>query len=461
MSTETELFIPMSVEAEQGLLGAILMNPEVLHDVSESLVADDFYVADHRVLFDVICQLADDNQIDAILVAEKAEARTGKNYLPLVVEMASSISGYSNAKAYANVIKDLSIKRGLLRYTSSVSEYVAKNRSASAAEAVNHANTMLTQLDNSQSKTNAVMTTSEAMKIFVAELDGRFKRGDELNGFSSGWPAIDFYTNGWKRKNLIIIAGRPSMGKTTYALHMAANMAASGLNGLFFSIEMSTNELMEKLTACVGKIPLDFLQNPSKYNSDAIWPKLQAAAQKIKQLRLKIIECPGIHINQIKAYARKAHRAEKLDFIFVDHMHIVRGDAKEREREIAQISWSLKALAGELDIPMFALAQLNRGVESRTDKTPKLSDLRDSGSAEQDADLVQLIYRPDYYNDDENDINFGLIQIETAKHRNGKKGKSTLGNAFAESRLIDTERKIGYAAPMALPNYTSKKLKAL
>lgn len=433
-----------SVEAEQALIGGLLIDPSQIPEVQEMLKFDDFFIQKNRVIMDAIEKLFDiDAQIDVITVAELAIKITGDDDLfTYIVELSSNVSGSANVCSYARIIAENAIKRRVMTMTQVVSTYILNKPQATQDDVLNFAQNAMLDMEANHNDGLETIDMNSAIKNYVADLDARFRSDGKINGYSTGFDAIDEITNGWRKGELIIIAGRPSMGKSTYALQSASKMSIDqGLRGLFFSLEMSTEQLTEKLMACHGKVPLKFLKNPNQYRDDeTVWPKLELGARILKDKKFQLVHCPGMHINQLKAYARKYHRRQPLDFIVVDHIHLMDADGQSRERQLASISGALKALAGQLNIPVLALAQLNRGVESRTDKRPMMSDLRDSGSIEQDADIIQFVYRDDYYNDDPMNPNKGLVLIDTVKHRMGENGPAYLENRYDQSRLENSMR---------------------
>lgn len=440
---ESEIYsgVVSSVEAEQSVLGSLLLDSGAVADVLDVLSEADFYRQDHRIIFSAIAGLANDGSpVDIITVSEKVTAVNGPGKVPMayLAELAGGVAGTANVLAYAKIVFERSIKRQVLAAVLDVNKFVLGTPAATAEQVVNRAQTALIELDDRSDRSTRAVPVNEALRSYVADLDNRLRNGDQLQGFASGFSHLDRTLNGWKRGHLIIIAGRPSMGKSTYALQLGTHLSVmQKLNGLFFSLEMSQNELTEKMIACVGKIDLEWLQRPKEVRDENFWPMVEAGARQIKDSPIAIVESPGIHVNQVKSYARKAHRRQKLDWIMIDHAHIMGGNGETRQLEISDITKGLKSLAVELQIPVFLLAQLNRDLEKRkfSERAPKLADLRDSGGLEQDADIVQFIFRADYYSDNPHSSNEGLIQVETAKHRNGKKGIHTFLNHFSQSRM--------------------------
>lgn len=426
---------------EQALIGGLIINPITFHDVNEIVDIDDFYNIDHRRIFKAIKKLIDDGMdVDVVAISDIVEVEK-QGIFSYVTDLATNCAGSSNVFFYAKIIRDKAQKREVIWSANQIIKYTNEMTDATSEDVISFANSCFSKIDNRSSSGFELVAMDSALKSFVNDLEERFNSDDDkLNGLSSGLPDIDLLTNGLKPGHLIILGGRPSMGKSTLALQMAFNASErDSANGIFFSLEMPNNDLMQKLIACAGHVNLRDLENPKQAN-DEFWNVLANAAGRVKNVKLKTMYCHGAHINQIIANARKAHRVEPLDYIVIDHIHFLDSDGDTNERELSKITKSLKALAGQLNIPVIALAQLNRGLEKRHDKRPVISDLRGSGSIEEDADLIFFVYRDDYYNDDEYNPNKGLIQLELAKHRNGKIGKAFFEHRLDQSRVEPTKR---------------------
>ena len=427
-----------NLQAEEALVGIMLTNPDSIIDCQELVKPEEFFYEKTRSLFTVICQISDaGGQVDALTVGDALPELYDD-----ILELAVNALSVANIKSYSSIVSENATKRRVLAMARTVADYIVTKPEATKTDVVNFAQSAMIDFETNHQDGVQFFDMKTGIKQYVQCLDARHKADSSLTGYSTGFEAIDEVTNGWRRGELIIIAGRPSMGKSTYALQSASMMSISQkLNGLFFSLEMSSDQLMEKLIACHGNVPLNFLKAPAKYpNAESCWPMVELGARRIKDAPFNLVHCPGIHINQLRTYARKAHRRQPLDFIAVDHIHLMDADGQSRERQLASISGGLKTLAGQLNIPVLALAQLNRGVEQRQDKRPMMSDLRDSGSIEQDADIIQFVYRDDYYNDDEMNQNKGLVLIDTVKHRMGQNGPAYLENRYDVSKLEPTNR---------------------
>lgn len=427
--------LPQSISAEEALLGGLLIDPSPVHDVTEILGSADFFKADHRKIFAAIENLAaTDDGIDVTTVLARTEGIT----LAHLVDLAGSSVGSANAKSYARVVRQHSIKRQVIAAATEVSKTAYNDTDLTAEELVGMAQGVMIDLDDKAGKGLRSFSINDILKLTVADIDRRFNSDEELEGLSCGIPSVDKLTNGLKPGELVLFAARPSMGKSTIALQMAANLGQEGHRGLFFSLEVGELPVGKKLLACIGKMHLNKINKPKDYMTESDWPLLEVAARRLKNSPLEFIDCPGISIGQIVSYARKAHRRKPIEYIFVDHLHLVTGAGrKEKRDELGDISSTLKRLSGELKIPVIALAQLNRGVEQRNDKRPINSDLRDSGTLEQDADIIMFVYRDDYYF--EESPYKGIVEVYTKKVRNGELGKAQLANRFEMSRVDELE----------------------
>lgn len=424
-----------SLEAEQSLIGALLVDQSALVDVQEILSPSEFFQASHHHAFAAMANLAEQGKdIDVITVCERISATGQDADLTYLSDLAFNVTGTGNVLSYARIIHDRAMKRKVAQAGADIQRWMHDHPEAKASEFIEHAQSLVIGLDDRKEVAAGSVAIADAAQNYINELKRRYEDGDVLRGLATGLVDIDRRLNGMKKGNLILVAARPSMGKTTYALQSGLDITANQKKrGLFFSLEMTEDELMQKAYACIGRIPLDLLEKPTDRFFQDFGNNLHAAVAKFKSSDFHIIDCPNIHINQLKSYARKSHRRAPVDFIMVDHIHLMDSDGQTREQQISKISSGLKGLAKELDCPVIALAQLNRSVEQRPNKRPILSDLRDGGTLEQDSDVVQFLYRDEYY--DEDSPNKGIVELHTAKYRNGKVGRDYLANRFDQSRL--------------------------
>lgn len=409
-----------SIEAEQAVIGGLMIAPMKYDAVAEIIRAEDFFRADHRIIYTHIAK-ANRSELDAITLMDSMDAcgdlskAGGHGYL---IDLVGSIASSANILAYARIVKDKSRRRQVAEIMQLAhDEAVSSSDSVEviAARAASQIGTL--QTDN---RLSLVRDTSEILSSVVSKMDDRLNSNGSLDGLPTGLAALDSRYLGWKSGDLVVMAGRPSMGKSALAFQIAGFNAMAKRKVMCFSLEMTAEKIMERLIANTGRIHLGDIKDPKRNKNDDLWVKLSAAVGRLKNIPLVIDETPGLHVNQMCARARAEHMKGKVSLIVVDHINIAAGDGQSREREIAHITGALKGLAKELGCPVLALSQLNRGVESRPNKRPLMSDLRDSGAIEQDADIVILLYRDEYY--DENSVNKGVIEINTGKFREGEVG---------------------------------------
>lgn len=447
-----------SIEAEQSVLGAVLANANVLSDVSEHLTADDFFAAKHRAIFKAM--LAESGKSHAMDVISLSEAmhRTGDleqaGGIEYLTQMQLDNPGSANVRLYCQIIKDYAKKRGLMATINEVADSVAHEGHLSADELIALAASKIGGMQVADGE--GLRNTRQILKSLVAHWDKKSSSGNVIDGFETGLADLDRRFLGWKAGDLVVMAGRPSMGKSLLAFQIGIRGAVDrGRRVLGFSLEMTAERIMERAAANVGNIPLDALRRCEKEMFGEYSNQINIAARKLNDADLLIDQTPGLHINQIQARARAAHRKAPLDLVIVDHINIAAGGTK-KDTELAQltdISKGLKMLAKELGCPVLAVTQLNRGVEQRQDKRPKMSDLRGSGSIEQDADIVMLLYRDDYY--DEKSSFAGIVEVNTAKFREGETGVDRLANQFGYARVADLNpevyQQMANQAPVSSP----------
>lgn len=421
-----------SLEAEQAVLGACIIDENVFDMVSDQLSVESFFSNAHQTIFAAMSSITQEgNKIDIIEVAERIQAMTGQAQLNYLTDLAKSTPSVANCKVYAGIVKDRHKKREMINL---LTEYSLSMQQKDADyEAL--VSGLAACIGSTQGIDDALIReTNHIMKSSIQRIDSRFRSDSKINGLPTGITALDDRFLGFDPGDLVVIAGRPSMGKSVLSWQVAINAAMNDKPVFVFSLEMTADQLMERAFANVGRIHLGHLKDP-KSAPENMWPSLNLAASKLKDKPITIDETAGLHINQICARARAKNRIQPLSLVVVDHIHLVKSDGQSREREIANITGSLKGLAKELNCPVIAVAQLNRGVEQRSDKRPMMSDLRDSGSVEQDADKILLMYREDYY--DKSSVNSGVVEVITGKFREGETGTDYLAGVLHESRIAD------------------------
>lgn len=414
-----------SVEAEQSVIGGLLIDPNSF-DRIDFLVEGDFYVEDHRLIFRAIAlMLAERKPVDVVTVAEFLkssgvdERRIGLAHLG---ELVANTPSASNIKRYAEVVRDKRLLRDLLAASSDVAELARKAGPETAAQRIEAAQEKLLALSAGQSDSREPEEIGTALPRLLEAIEQRRDRQGAVTGLRTGFADLDRITNGLHRGDLIIIAGRPSMGKSCLALNIAENVVIDGGTALVFSLEMSADQLTERSTASVGGIALSVLR--SGQLADVDYSRLSAALGKLHKAGLVIDDTAAPTISQMRSRARRIQRKRGLDLLLVDYIQLIGSTdfrkAGNRNEEIGQITRGLKLMARELDVPVIALSQLSRDVEKRPDKRPMMSDLRDSGAIEQDADLILMAYRDEYYNPD--GPFKGLAEVLIRKHRQGALG---------------------------------------
>ncbi len=415
---------PQSLMAEEALLGGVMLENEALSQVVDYVQEDDFYRPGNREIFKTILRLAKNNEpVDLVTVADHLKQRQkldevgGSGYLSSLVD---NVHTAANLTAYAKIVKNKSLLRSLIHTATGIVEQ-SYGEVEDVDQLVDQAEKSI--LDVAKNRNQSEITPiDEVVKNSFAAIDAAYKSNTTITGVPTGFAEIDNLTCGFQRSELIIIAGRPSMGKTSLALNIAHNTAANqdSINRVaFFSLEMSKEQLVTRMLCSQSEINAQTIRRGLLKDED--WPRLSAAAALISDLPIYIDDTAAITVMEMRAKARRLKNGKGLDMVVVDYLQLMRGDGESREREISEISRSLKALAKELDIPVVALSQLNRGVESRIDKRPQLSDLRESGAIEQDADVIMFVYRDEVYNKDKPD-NIGLAEILVRKQRNGPTG---------------------------------------
>lgn len=418
MGTAAQERATETIEVEKKLLGALFVDEgAAAPKIMEMLTVEDFYRAEHRIIFSAMCQLTDAAvPIDYLLVENKIQEMGKANLVNRMYLIGLLELEYTTAYAehYATIIKDKSRRRQL--------ESIGREL---IDESHHERKTVSEILSAADKKLTAVVTTTARKSVpFVDGLKDTLteilNRKEGLVGVPSGFYDFDRMCGGLKKSDLIILAARPSMGKTALALNIATEAASRGNSTLIFSLEMSRNQLNQRILSATSKIPATKIQQGIL--SDRERESLISHATNLENLKLHIDDTAGISLSDLKMEARRVKREHGLDLIVVDYLQLMQETrAENRQQEVSAISRGLKALARELDIPIIALSQLSRAVEMRAEKKPQLSDLRDSGSIEQDADIVMFLYRQEYYEPEDADLaNFAELII--AKNRNGACG---------------------------------------
>ena len=423
----------ISLEAEQHVLGAVLINPQSLNAITDLITPSDFSNTDNEKIFRAMVELGAASEVLTIY-----EFIAGSGYdvnLGYIAELQLNTPSDANIKQYARIVKDKARLRSVLTAASEMCLAVGEDEGSSVDEVVSKAQSIAMAIDSEQAS-DGVVAIADALKDAAKEWNRRAELGDKIDGLETGWKSVDERLSGIRPGDLFIIAGRPSMGKTVMAMQMVADIAIrQNKKAIVFSLEMTKQQLIDRMAACVGKIPYDVLRKCDVKRFGEYQSEIMVAAGKIKSSGIFIDETGGLHINQICARARRTKAIYGLDLIVVDHIGLATSDGPSREREIANITGKLKQLAKELGVAVIGVSQLNRGVESRTCRRPLMSDLKDSGSIEQDADTVALLYRDEYYNKDSQ--NKGVVEVIFGKLRDGETGTDFLQSNLAMMRFDD------------------------
>jgi len=419
--------MPNSIEAEQSVIGSMMMDRTAIITASETLTAEDFYHKQYGVLFESILELFNQNKpVDPITLQDKLKEKDLPpeiRSLEYIIDLVAAVPTSANVRYYANIVKEKAMLRRMIKVTENIqNECYAGNEDLETI----FANTEKTIFQLLQSQDSGEFVPIK--QIVINALD-RIEKASRIQGnvtgIATGFIDLDYRMSGLQPSDLILVAARPSMGKTAFVLNIAQYTAFhSDLATAIFSLEMSKEQLVNRLFSLESRVDAQMLRNGNL--SDTDWEKLIEGAGTIGRSKLIIDDTPGISIGELRSKCRKYKLEHNIQLIIIDYLQLMSGNGRtdSRQQEISEISRSLKALARELHVPVIALSQLSRAVEQRPDHRPMLSDLRESGAIEQDADVVMFIYRDDYYNKDTDKKN--IAEIIIAKQRNGPIGTVNL-----------------------------------
>ncbi|KOP71604.1 DNA helicase [Bacillus sp. FJAT-21945] len=434
---------PQNIEAEQAVLGAIFLEPSSLTLASEILIPEDFYRAAHQKIFNIMLKLNDQGKaVDLVTVTEELSAAKlledtgGVSYLS---ELAGSVPTAANIEYYAKIVEEKSLLRRLIRTATSIAQdgYAREDEvEVLLGEAEKNI------LEVAQRKNaGAFHNIKDVLVRTYDNIEVMHNRKGDITGIPTGFAELDKMTAGFQRNDLIIVGARPSVGKTAFALNIAQNVATkTEENVAIFSLEMGAEQLVMRMLCAEGNIDAQRLRTGSLTDDD--WGKLTMAMGSLSNAGIFIDDTPGVRITEIRSKCRRLKQEHGLGMILIDYLQLILGSGRSgenRQQEVSEISRSLKALARELQIPVIALSQLSRGVEQRQDKRPMMSDIRESGSIEQDADIVAFLYRDDYYDKESEDKN--IIEIIIAKQRNGPVGTVQLAFVKEYNKFVNLERR--------------------
>ena len=424
---------PHARDAECAVLGGIMLDPEALEQLEGILLPDHFYVAANGSIFHAIQTLAGENKpVDALTVKDYLEQTDaldqcgGEAYLG---DLISLIPTSANVRHYAEIVRERAILRQLLKVCSNISQEVYENPIKPVGEHLDTSESQMLAVAESFSQTKP---TFQGLKDLIQEgyqeLQRRYEDQRKITGIATGFSDLDDKTAGLQRGDLIVIAGRPSMGKTAFVMNLAQNAALRDVEPnviAVFSLEMSAQQIGMRLLAAESRVDMSKMRTGSFASDD--WRKLASGTGKLAEANIFVDDTPAISVLEVRSKCRRLKREKgRLDLVLIDYLQLMTGNANadRKDLEISEMTRSLKGLAKELDVPIIILSQLNRSLESRSDKRPMMSDLRESGAIEQDADVIMFIYRDEVYN--KNPENEGMAEIIIAKQRNGPIGTTRL-----------------------------------
>ena len=435
---------PHNIDAEQAVLGAIFLVPDTIVTATEILEPEDFYRVSHQRIFETMIRLTDKGEpIDLVTITTELEDLKllnevgGVSYL---TDIANSVPTAANIEYYARIVEE---KSTLRRIIFAATDIVTKtyDEGDEVTDLLDHAEKTI--LEISQNKASGRFQNIQDVLVDVYDnIEQLHNQQDEVTGIATGFRDLDHITSGFQKNDLIIVAARPSVGKTAFALNIAQNVAVnSDENVAIFSLEMGADQLVMRMLCAEGNIDSQRLRTGKLQEED--WRKLTMAMGSLSNAGIYIDDTPGIKVNEIRSKCRRLKQESGLGMVLIDYLQLIQGSSassrENRQQEVSEISRALKALARELEVPVIALSQLSRGVEQRQDKRPMMSDIRESGSIEQDADIVGFLYRDDYYDQESEKEN--IIEIIIAKQRNGPVGTVELAFVKEYNKFVDLDRR--------------------
>ena len=413
---------PASIEAEQAVLGAMLLKPDAVTTAAEELSADDFYRETHRLIFEAMMELKERTEpVDLVTLTEqlkKADKLAKIGGIPALSLIANSVPTAANVHYHARIVHEKAQLRSLINAATEIAGS-AYESADEVEDIMDSAEKRILQVASGK-RSKDFVPLQDILLDTLEQIDLRYNNKGSITGLPTGFTELDHLTAGLQKSDLILVAARPSMGKTAFTLNIAAHVVLRAKEPVaFFSLEMSKEQLVQRLLCSEGRIDSQRLRVGELEEKE--WGDLIDTANRLSAAPLYIDDTPGITVMELRSKARRLKAEHGLSLIVIDYLQLMQGRASKsgdnRQQEISEISRSLKALARELNVPVIALSQLSRSVESRQIKRPMLSDLRESGSLEQDADIVMFLYREDYY--DPETENKNITEVIIAKHRNG------------------------------------------
>lgn len=431
--------IPQNVEAEEAVLGSLLIDPEALFRVAPFLKANDFYIQKNAWIYEAILALHERREpIDFVTICDELERREQLKEIggaAYITQLINAVPSAIHVESYGHIVEQAAIRRRLINAASQIAQ-LAYQEAEEIDLTVDQAEQVLFSVSQRRI-TRDLTPIQEVIRSYYDRIEYLYAHQGEPLGVPTGYVDIDRMLGGLQRSDFIIIAARPSVGKTSLCLSIARNAARYGQHVAVFSLEMSKEQIVQRIVSAETGIDTQRLRMGNLHDNE--WPLFVEATGKLADLPIYIDDTPAISVLQLRTKARRLHSEHGLDLIFVDYLQLMSGDvhSENRVQEVSYISRSLKAIARELDVPVVAASQLSRAVEQRTDKRPILADLRESGSLEQDADIVMFIYRDELYHPDTERPNIADVII--AKHRNGPTGNIQLFFRKRLAQFLDAE----------------------
>ncbi|SDB01671.1 replicative DNA helicase [Eubacterium oxidoreducens] len=434
--------MPNSFNAEQSVIGAMLLNKDAIVEAAEILTRDDFYQSTYGILFETMVEMVNAGEVvDAVTLQNKLKEKGVPDEISsmsYVADIIRQVPTSANIKDYAKIVYEKAVLRRLIKINENIANQCYAGND-SMENILNDTEKQIFQLLNVRSGGDYVPIHTVVVNA-LERIEKASKVQGNVTGIPTGFIDLDYQLSGFQPSDLVIIAARPSMGKTAFVLNVAQYVAFhEDMTTAIFSLEMSKEQLVNRLFSLESRVDAQALRTGNMSDSD--WEKLIEGAETIASSNLIIDDTPGIKVSELRSKCRKYKLEHDLKLVIIDYLQLMSGSGKSesRQNEISEISRSLKALARELNVPVIALSQLSRAVEQRPDHRPMLSDLRESGGIEQDADVVMFIYRDDYYNHDSADK--GLAEIIVAKQRNGPIGTQKLVWLPKYTKFANKERK--------------------
>ena len=413
--------LPQNIEAEQSVLGSMIIDRAAIATAAEALSVEDFYRDSHKVIFSTIVEMTQrDIPVDMITLIEhlrsisKLEAAGGITY---ITEISTSVPSTANLRSYINIVSQKSTLRKLIKASNEIIEESYGNQD-DVEKVVDNAEKRVFEIAEKRN-TNDFEPLSAVLERGFLEIERLFNNKGEITGVGSGFKDLDAKTSGFQKGDMVLIAARPSMGKTTFALNIAEHAALrEGKKVVIFSLEMSKEQQAYKLLCSQANVDMLSLRTGNLEDKD--WENIARASGPLAAAKIFIDDTAGVSVREMRSKCRRIKMEHGIDLILIDYLQLMSGSGESRQQEVSEISRSIKAIAKEMQCPVIALSQLSRAPEQRADHRPMLSDLRESGSIEQDADLVMFLYRDEYYNKETEEKNIGECIV--AKQRNGPVG---------------------------------------